>query len=109
MITDKELKEYEVTHDHGGNGFVMVENLDEEYCRISGVSNKDVDNRAYLAWKKKLRVSEHREDKDSPLQRKRIPIAALDKVCQLRNALLAGTKKVVQTHIVNPEQPELIP
>lgn len=100
MITESELKQYELTHDHGGNSWVMVENFDDEYCRVSGVSSKDVDDRAYLAWKKKLKVSEYREDKEGPLLKKKISPEAMDEVCNLRNALRAGTKKVVQTHIV---------
>lgn len=102
MITEKELKECELVHDHGGIGWVMVENLDSEWCRITGLSLDAVGKQAFLAWKKKLhpmtkvvndvRITCYVRDRDP---------RALDALTAMRNALLSGTKKVVATHIVN--------
>lgn len=107
MITEKELKECELVHDHGGIGWVMVENLDSEYCRIAGLSKTDVGNQAFLAWKKKLKPMEYpvnKMDPDAPtgtiFLRHKEP-KALDALTTLRNALLSGTKKVVASRIVN--------
>lgn len=107
MITEKELKECELVHDHGGIGWVMVENLDKDYCRVSGMSDKEVGTQAFLAWKKKLKPMKYPVDKlnpnapTGPILLKHKPAKALDALTAMRNALLSGSKKVVQTHIVN--------
>lgn len=97
MITQKELETCDLTHRHAGNGWVMVQDLDKEYCRISGQGAKEFGNRAYLAAKSCLTPTELfvEEKKIRPP----IPTHLIDPLKKLREELKSGSLKVVSTHI----------
>lgn len=108
-----ELMDYDLTHDHSGNGFAIVEDIDEDYCRVTstclGVSKKISD--AFLAWKKKLHVTMRSPSKDEPpepvlLNKPRMGVEEfLTQLEEVRKGFKDGTLKTRDTHIVKVVQP----
>jgi len=107
MITKQDLIEYDLTHEHGGNGFAMVEDIDSEYCRVVRVQTPIT--QALLAWKPKLQVTMMQKDKDSPLEPRTLSLSSrfcegfMKELANLRRDLKAGKLIVKETRIVkNP-------
>lgn len=116
-LTEADLLNFELSHwrnDFSSDGWVMVENLDGEYCRIARVGgslSKMVERRAFLAYKRFLSVSERRMDgPDSPLVK--IPISDDVKADLqfVREGIQNGTMVINCTRIVpSSEQKYFLP
>jgi hypothetical protein len=89
----------QMTHRFGGDGFAIIEMMDDEYCRIAKVGEKDVDNRAYLSWHKLLKPWQITLEGGSKKQML-IEGELLERVEELRSDLKSGKRKVKGTHIV---------
>jgi len=107
MVTKQDLIEYDLTHEHGGNGFAMVEDIDSEYCRVVRVGTPIT--QALLAWKQKLRVTTMAKDKDSLPEPRTLAFSSrfcqgfMEELANLRRDLKAGKLIVKETRIVkNP-------
>lgn len=92
---DKELEQFELHHDHAGNGWIMVENIDEEFCRVVSAGRGQLSPQAYLAWKPKLKI-QMQQDKVTPQP---IRDDVKPAVMALRAEIKAGEKEVVGTWI----------
>lgn len=96
-MTKAQLENYELTHAHAGNGFVLLEDIDNRYARIlenypSGTPQ------AFLAYKKKLSVSQKNEDgmmADVPIK-----AGKRSELDVLRKAIRDGELVVRDTRIV---------
>lgn len=106
MITTKQLKECDLTHKHGDNGFVMVEDLDKEYCRVVTHSAGKLDGLVRLAAKDRLTVSPKRVyveetgmwvTTDKPMV---IPDELLPKLTEIRTGITSGKLKVEKNRVV---------
>ena len=87
-ITPAELNTMLLSHFGGGGyGWVMVEDIDREFCRIGGFAKGLMPSQAFLVWKPKLKAVQ-------PLE-----IEVLELATQLRADIESGKKKVVDTHI----------
>lgn len=95
MPTNEELEQFEMRHAHGGTGWIMVENIDEEFCHVVSAGRGQISPRAFLAWKPKLKVHVQ-EDKVTPQP---IRDDVKPAVLELRKEIKAGRKKVVETYI----------
>lgn len=106
MITNVELTEYELDHRHGGMGWVMVQDIDSEFCRIAatgGSVTKRVGRQAFLAAKSLLTVSLKREDpkeKDSPMVACRIPEDILPDLAEVRRGIKSGKIVIKDSHMI---------
>jgi hypothetical protein len=107
-----ELLNNYVTHRHGGNGYVVLQEQHEhpDYCRVGYIHNETdhktksdkwvvVRNQAMLAHKELLKVEMTKDEKDNP-----IPLAiqqnAMPTVRAIRAGLESGDLAVVMTHII---------
>lgn len=103
-MTKSELSNHQLVHEHGGNGFVMVQDVDAEYCRLAfaGPKSKTVGRQAFLAWKKKLSIEEGYIDPKQPaLGRIKLKIADELKpdLEQVRAGITNGSIRIVETHM----------
>lgn len=99
MITPNELREFELEHFHGGVGWVMVEDVDAEYCRVAPVSKGDVQYRAFLAAKDRLKVWVRIDQYGKPYRSKITNGAALA-VSAMREGIRSGNLLVEQSHVI---------
>jgi hypothetical protein len=100
-LKHKDLMDYELMHDHGGGPWVMVEDCDSEYCRLTD-PGQTRPTRAFLAWKQKLQLRFQMEtDEDgnkTAVAVKRKPNPQLDEV---REGIASGQLLVKDTRIVH--------
>lgn len=97
-MTKAQLENYELTHAHAGNGFVLLEDIDSRYARILEAYPSGTPQ-AFLAYKKKLSVSQQKEKDGTWVD---VPIKA-DKRSEfdaLRKAIRDGELVVKDTRIV---------
>jgi hypothetical protein len=105
MITKQDLIEYDLTHEHGGNGFAMVEDIDSEWCRVAFVNTPIT--QAFLAWKKKLRVTTISKSKDTPPEpwtlvfSSRLYERFMDELAKVRRGIKSGELVVKGTRIIS--------
>ena len=98
---------YELTHKHGGDGLVIVQELGDDMCRVAFVDRKGIGSRAFLAWKKLLSPALRSPGKNAngdwkpPVKQPLNPeqIAARD---GLKQDLKTGRLVVRCQHIVEP-------
>lgn len=96
-ITKEQLESYELNHQHAGNGWMMVEDIDDDWCRVVSSSL----NQAFLVWKKKISISKIRErydDPESPMVDVKIREGHVKKqLMELRKKIKSGQTTVVNT------------
>lgn len=88
--------DFALTHRHGGNNFVAVQRLPQEYCHVVSIvpGDKKTDyklklgNQFLLAWEKLL----------SP--EKEIPEEVRPELNQLRNDLKSGAKIIRERRVI---------
>lgn len=106
MITTKQLMECDLTHKHSGNGFVMVQDLDKEYCRVSMCGKHGLGPIVYLAAKDRLSVSPERvmDDKTKTWaatgKDMQIVAGVLPKLNEIRTGIISGKLKVEKNRVV---------
>jgi hypothetical protein len=114
MITTEQLNNYDLTHDHGGNGLAMVEDIDAEWCRVCSVG-LNVNGRipdARLAWKQKLKLTltpPKPGDQPAPvlLSAPRPGMDGfLEELYAVRSGIRDGTLKIKDTKIIYPFVPK---
>lgn len=91
-MKNSSLMDVQVTHSRGGNGWLVVQRLGNEYCKVVqfGVDPKpEIDSRCFLAWKKLLTPSGDIPPQIQPL---------LD---TLRHEIKSGQKAIRDTRIVD--------
>ena len=104
MITKQELIEYDLTHEHGGNGLAMVEDIDPEWCRVVRLGTPIT--HAMLAWKPKLAVTMLQKDKNSPPEPRTLVLSSrfddafMGELAKLRRAFKSGELIVKDTRII---------
>lgn len=108
-IKDSDLLKYELTHDHAGNGFFMVENIDQDWCRVTRAdpSNAGKFCQAFLVWKKKISVFHMREDpmdSKSKLVPRAIPEKMISELETIRRGIACGEIEVVATRFRKASQ-----
>ena len=114
VITRTELIEYELTHDHAGNGLAMVEDIDSDWCRVvrMGVNHAGQIPDAFLAWKKKLKVhmmSPKVGDPPEPVLLTSPRVGRdefLKKLSELREGFKNGLLRTRDTHIIKASPPK---
>lgn len=98
--TKEQLEKYDLTHRYSGNGWTMVEDIDDTHCRVAYVpkvpSQGQFGGRAFLAHKDMLEPTII-ADKLWPVKEEYIEAIQL-----LRNKLKTGELVVRSTHIVTP-------
>jgi len=103
-LSASELADYELTHDHAGNGWVMVADYPEyDCCHVTMTGARPANGQVFLAWKPKLTISQSRtnhKDLTSPLVNVRIDNHTLPDLIRLRKALQEGRMEIVNTRIV---------
>lgn len=103
-VTKSDLLTKDLTHRYGGNGWMMIEDIDAEYCRITMAGPISLGGfQAFLAWKPCLSVSRQRKDfKDpaSPIVDVEISPDTFDQVQKLRAELKAGNYRIESTRLV---------
>lgn len=98
---DPEWLELELKHAHGGDGFAIVQDLGDEYVRVSGITRTGViGSQAFLAWTKKLSPMLRAPDRERPTVKQPFTKEQMNALNQIRGELASGKKKVVATHIV---------
>lgn len=112
-MSPEDLWEHDLTHHHAGNGHAVVEDIDEEYCRVvktcTGPEGKITD--AFLAWKRKLFVTMRRPKEGEPLAPVRLdqPRVGLEdflkQLKEIREGFKAGTLRTRDTHIIKASKP----
>ena len=86
-ITKEQLLNFELSHRHGGNGYVMCEDIDEDYCRVTPAhASDDWGTLAYLASKAHM----------SPFKEAEIS----EELVQLRADFKSGKLAAFSTHIM---------
>lgn len=105
-ITQQQLETCDLTYVHGGSGFVMVEDLDKEYCRVSMCGKRGIGPIVYLAAKDRLNASpgrvfdEQRQlwvstGRDMPIES-----SAMPKLTEIRTGIRSGKLKVEKNRVV---------
>ncbi len=94
----------ELVHKHGGDGWGIVQILDDDYVRVTWprASNENA-NRACLAWVKMLKPMMRRQDPkdpESPMVLQPFDDGDMKTLEAARAHLINGTKKVVNHRIV---------
>lgn len=90
-----ELWNYELTHQHGGNGYACVEIIDSEWIRITSKFCEAASrNRAWLVWMKKISMFEMQGE------RRKLTEEELENLQPIRAGITTGKLKVVGTHVV---------
>jgi hypothetical protein len=111
MITKQDLIEYDLTHEHAGNGFAMVEDIDSEWCRVAFVATPIT--QVFLAWKKKLRVTTISKSKDTPPEpwtlvfSSRLYERFMGELADIRRGIKSGELIVKNTRIIKPEKADV--
>lgn len=101
---DPEWMKLELHHKHGGDGWGIVQILDDDYVRVTWprASNENA-NRACLAWVKMLKPMKRQADPrnpESPMVLQPFNDEDMAKLELQRAHLVNGTKKVVNQRIV---------
>lgn len=92
-ITKNDLLTKELTHKYAGNGWMMIEDIDNEYCRITLAGPVSLHRfQAFIAWK--------------PILTAGIPIVpeTFDQVQKLRAEIKAGNYRIKETRLVKAKQ-----
>jgi len=111
MITKQDLIEYDLTHEHGGNGIAMVEDIDSEWCRVAFVATPIT--QVFLAWKKKLRVTMVSKTMDGPPEpwtlvfSSRLYEQFMGELAALRRGIRSGELVIKNTRIIKPEKADV--
>lgn len=103
MITTKQLNECDLTHKYGGNGFVMVEDLDKEYCRVTEQGTIGPASLILLAAKSLLSPTVViYTDTDGVKQSRQEGIYSgqLHKLTEIRTGITSGKLKVEKNRVV---------
>ncbi len=99
-LTQDQLENYELSHRHGGNGYVMCEDIDGDYCRVTPVHTEPTTfgTRAFLASKAHMAVFQ----RPVPETNQMVDIAISDEVAGLlkllRQDFKSGKLGVFSTH-----------
>ena len=94
----------ELQHKHGGDGWGIIQVLDDDYVRVTiprGI--KENANRAFLAWAKLLKpMLRNQQTDDGSIEAMQQPFGEEDMrhLESSRHDLATGKTKVVSTHIV---------
>lgn len=105
-ITQQQLETCDLTHVHGGNGFVMVEDLDKEYCRVAACGAGRLGYLVMIAAKDRLSASPVKEWDESSkayvLTGKllAIPPTLMPELAEIRNGIRSGKLKVERNRVV---------
>lgn len=103
-VTKSDLLTKDLTHRYGGNGWMMIEDIDTEYCRITMAGPIDLGRfQAFMAWKPCLSVSRRRKDFQDPKSEiidVKISPETFDQVQKLRAELKAGNYRIESTRLV---------
>jgi len=92
--------DYDFTHDHAGNGWAIVQDMGDNFWRVSAIQKDGVDSRsAFLAWGKKLNRT-RTSDGERPLTGE-----TLAAVRALRKELKSGEKIVHYQRILPATKP----
>ncbi len=86
--------DYDLTHQHGGNGYAVVQDLGDDFYKVVSITEDGISKHAYLAARRLLRRSDYGEG-DRPLMGK-----TLDAVKELREDLQAGRKIIREQRIL---------
>lgn len=107
-MSTEDLWEHDLTHEFAGNGHAVVEDIDEDYCRVvktcTGPSGKVTD--AFLVWKPKLSLTMRRPSAEEPpapvrLDKPRVGLEDFMKqLAEIREGFKAGTLMTKDTHII---------
>lgn len=105
MLTKKEMATCDVTHQHGGNGYAVVQKLDDDYVRLTPAAGDERFYRAFLAATSLLSVSEKRvvDPKTGKLisvSPKYLAPDIAEQLAEIRSKIESGKLKVVETRIV---------
>ena len=109
-LTNEELN-YELTHKHGGNGYVIVQVLDDNFCRVATYCSFGptpfVGKQAFLAFGNMLSRFQVKKDpkiKDSPMVDALIPENVIQELSTLRKQIKSGQKVIISTHITDAKE-----
>lgn len=97
--TKEQLEKFELTHRHAGNGQFMVEDIDDNYCRVTPLDQTFL-SRAFLAAKTQLSVFKKKNDDTGVEEEVLIPEDMLHRLQIVRNEIKIGHKVVRDTRIV---------
>jgi hypothetical protein len=96
---------YDMTHDHAGNGWAIVQDCGDNYWRVVAITRDGVDTRhAMMAWGKKLKRTALPEVANGPLLERPLTGKVLAAADALRADLREGRKRVVEQRIVDVEE-----
>jgi hypothetical protein len=100
-ISKTHLENCDLTHRFGGNGWAMVQDIDETHCRISHYA-QGIGGRAFLAHKDMLEVTLTVPTgvNPPPPEPKEINAAAAVAIKQLREEIASGRMVIKASHIV---------
>jgi len=101
-LTHDQLHNFVLSHSRGGNGWVMFENIDREYCRVGPVTSHP--EQVFLAWKPLLTVELTKDPQTGQLTECQIPDELLLKVKEIRDKIKSGKLAVVSSHIEEVEK-----
>lgn len=92
MITKQEMETMTLEHRHGGNGWVMIEDVDSEYARVVAAgAGLHLGHIVYLAAKDRLSLGYKSEAISSELR---------PEVDKLRKGIRAGQLQVQKNRVV---------
>jgi len=89
-LPQEDLLDWQLEHSKGGGPWVMLQDMDPEYCRLVDLNKDgDIGSQAFLAWKPMLSRSTFGM----------IPETAKAKLNEAREEIKSGVLRIVQTHI----------
>lgn len=89
-LSKQDLINFQLTHRHGGNGWVMIEDIDKEYCRVIDCFACPETARGFLAWKPTLSIEMTVATKDKPSIPRPIPEERRAAIDDWRAKIISG-------------------
>lgn len=99
-ITPEELSDYELEHVNGGIGYMMVQDIDAEYCRIA-MSGPGSITTVVMAAKSRLSVAMRVDPVTKERFRSKLNPTEKDKIKQFNEAMQEGRICVVEQRVID--------
>jgi hypothetical protein len=105
LMNEKEIekmKDYDLTHDHAGNGWVVLQVLEGNFYKVAPIAKGEIQMRAFLAWGGKLSPTlQNKDPRDPKSVREPVPIVGQmrDHLYNLREQIKTGKIKIKETHL----------
>lgn len=110
-MTPGDNLDFDFTHDHGGNGWAIIQDLGDNFYRVASITRDGIGNTAFLAWGRKLKRTLQVDPKNLPAGPVPVPLTGtvLEAVQAMRSDLAQGRKLVKDQRIYEAPKPPPAP